>query len=63
MLILKKQQLQNNKQPCKGYGFVHTEAPGEINILRVRFFGKNPNPDSESKNGFLDSLAKSKKRL
>ena len=28
---------------------------------RVHFFGKNPNPDSESKNGFFVSLAKSKK--
>ena len=32
-------------------------------ILRVHFFGKNPNPDSESKNGFFVSLAKSKKGL
>ena len=31
--------------------------------LRVHFFGKNPNPDSESKNGFFVSLAKSKKGL
>ena len=31
--------------------------------LRVHFFGKNPNPDSESKNGFFISLAKSKKGL
>ena len=30
---------------------------------RVHFFGKNPNPDSESKNGFFVSLAKSKKGL
>ena len=32
-------------------------------ILRVHFFGKNPNPDSESKSGFFVSLAKSKKGL
>ena len=31
--------------------------------LRVRFFGTNPNPDSESKNGFFVSFAKSKKGL
>ena len=31
--------------------------------LRVHFFGKNPNPDSESKNGFFVSLEKSKKGL
>ena len=31
--------------------------------LRVHFFGKNPNPDSESKKGFLVSLVKSKKGL
>ena len=29
--------------------------------FRVHFFGKNPNSDSESKNGFFVSLAKSKK--
>ena len=29
--------------------------------LRVHFFGKNPNPDSESKNGYFVSLANSKK--
>ena len=32
-------------------------------IVRVHFFGKNPNPDSESKNGLFVSLAKSKKGL
>ena len=31
--------------------------------FRVHFFGKNPNPDSESKNGLFVSLAKSKKGL
>ena len=32
-------------------------------LLRVHFFGKNPNPDSESKNEFFVSLTKSKKGL
>ena len=31
--------------------------------FRVHFFGKNPNPDSESKKGFFVSLVKSKKGL
>ena len=34
-----------------------------IEELRVHFFGKNPNSDSESKNVFFVSLAKSKKGL
>ena len=35
----------------------------EKRTLRVHFFEKNPNPDSESKNGFFVSLAKSKKGI
>ena len=32
-------------------------------VLRVRAFGKNPNPDFESINGFSVPLGKSKKRI
>ena len=35
----------------------------QIKTFWVHFLGKNPNPDSESKNGFFVSLAKSKKGL
>ena len=45
------------------YELCACETSLESGSIRVHLFGKNPNPDSESKNGFFVSLVKSKKGL
>ena len=40
-----------------------TREDGVVVALRVHFFGKHTNPDSESKKGFFVSLVNSKKKV